>query len=211
MKKERKPKPVERAIGTLVSLVLMFSAAGAVWAWNQAQKPGGSHSPAVRRVVSVLSTLDAVVPTATPTATLPTPTLFPSPEEMARRVFVLTNAERKAHGVPPVAWDEDLAALARWRAQDMIKRHYYSHYDPVTGHYLAAEKAHRWVSENIDGAYQLRPPFYGRGNVSAQYFVTSWMHSPGHRKNMLNPKWKKLGVGIACGDYKCYAVQEFTP
>ena len=217
MKKERKPKPVERAIGTFVSLALMFSAVGAVWAWNQAQKPGGNHSPLIRRAVSVMSTLDAVVPTLTPTPTQtptpvpPTATPTPSPKEIARQVFVLTNAERKAHGVSPMAWDDHLAAVAQWRAEDMVKRHYFSHYDPVTGRVLAAEKIHGEGSENIVAATGPEPSVGGPNLAWARLFVTSWMHSPEHRENMLNPRWGKLGVGIACGGGKCYGVQVFTP
>lgn len=212
MEKERKPTPVERVIGTLVSLVLMLSAVGAVWAWNQAQKPGGNHSPLVRRAVSVMSTVDALVPTQTPTPTVtprPTPTPLPSAEEIAKGIFMLTNAERKAQGVPLLAWDKNLAAVARWRAEDMVKRHYYSHFDPVTGQPLVAEKIHSSYGENIDTAYQ--PPYGAPDSASSHYFVYRWMHSPRHRKNMLDPRWRKIGVGVACGGGKCYAVQVFTP
>ncbi len=53
------------------------------------------------------------------------------PREIERRIFELTNQVRAEHGVAPLRWDEELAEIARWRAEDMVKRGYFSHNDPV--------------------------------------------------------------------------------
>jgi uncharacterized protein YkwD len=29
-----------------------------------------------------------------------------------------------------------------------------------------------------------------------QHVVEGWMNSPGHRKNILEPRWKESGIGI---------------
>jgi uncharacterized protein YkwD len=48
------------------------------------------------------------------------------------------------------------------------------------------------VGENIGwGTAQLSTP---------QAMVRAWMHSPGHRANILNPSFRDLGVGIVLGD-----------
>ena len=40
--------------------------------------------------------------------------------------------------------------------------------------------------------------------------VQLWMDSPGHRKNLLDPRAKSVGIGMAIGaDGKLYAVQNF--
>ena len=52
---------------------------------------------------------------------------------------------------------------------------------------LAAAK-YRWTAygENV-----------AMGQSSAAHALDSWMHSPGHRKNILNPVYTELGVGYA--------------
>jgi len=41
--------------------------------------------------------------------------------------------------------------------------------------------------------------------------VKEWMKSPQHRKNILNPRWRYLGVGIRmCADRIAYGTQVFS-
>jgi uncharacterized protein YkwD len=64
------------------------------------------------------------------------------------------------------------------------------------------------VAENI--AWEYDSVGYTTGAL-ARAFVTGWRHSPGHRKNMLDPYLEEIGVGVArsakTGHY--YAVQDF--
>ena len=39
--------------------------------------------------------------------------------------------------------------------------------------------------------------------------VNSWMNSPGHRANLLNPNWRCLGVGVSSRRGRTYATQKF--
>jgi uncharacterized protein YkwD len=52
--------------------------------------------------------------------------------------------------------------------------------------------AHRWfVGENIG---------YGRGpQASPAGMVKSWMGSTGHRANILEPRFRQIGLGVASG------------
>ena len=50
------------------------------------------------------------------------------------------------------------------------------------------------------------------GNPTPEEVVDSWMHSPGHRANILNKDFKELGVGYCYKDnstYKHYWIQMF--
>ena len=38
-----------------------------------------------------------------------------------------------------------------------------------------------------------------RGGVSPRTMVRLWMNSPGHRANILQPGFRRLGVGVAAG------------
>ena len=47
--------------------------------------------------------------------------------------FSLVNQDRAANGVAGLRFSGALARVAQYRAQDMLNRGYFSHYDPATG------------------------------------------------------------------------------
>jgi uncharacterized protein YkwD len=121
--------------------------------------------------------------------------------------FALVNEDRAAYGLPPLAKDERLMALARWRSADMVNRDYYSHTIPGRSCYrnLCYEQGGdvfrvvndlriAWlvVSENI--TWPGGPD--ERVALNAEY---SLMHSASHRAAILDPDHTHLGVGIAQG------------
>ena len=38
------------------------------------------------------------------------------------------------------------------------------------------------------------------GQTSVEEVMDTWMHSPGHRRNILDPDFKELGIGLAFGN-----------
>lgn len=107
-------------------------------------------------------------------------------------VVALTNAERAAAGLPPLAGDPLLAAAAQAHSADMAARAFYSHTSPEGGEpwhrAAAAGSARRTIGENI-----------ACGQRSAAEVVRGWMDSPGHRANILAPAFTHMGVGFAGG------------
>jgi uncharacterized protein YkwD len=97
------------------------------------------------------------------------------------RVRRVINRHRREHGLEPVRFDRqaNLAALA-W------------------AHYLTAHDAfqHQDMQRIIDitGA-RAAGEMLGRGDVTPRAFGRLWLHSPPHRRVMLNPVYR--GVGIA--------------
>ncbi|GAA0463147.1 CAP domain-containing protein [Streptomyces sp. NPDC046215] len=110
----------------------------------------------------------------------------------AAEVLALTNAERAAAGLRPLAPDPRLTAAAQAHSADMVARSFYSHTSPGGGQpwdrAAAAGCAHRGIGENI-----------ACGQRSAAEVVRGWMNSPGHRANILKPDFTHLGVGFAGG------------
>ncbi|WP_407697595.1 CAP domain-containing protein [Streptomyces corynorhini] len=107
-------------------------------------------------------------------------------------IVALTNAERAAAGLRPLADDARLAAAAQGHCADMADRAFYAHTSPE-GHRpwdraAAAGAAHRGVGENI-----------ACGQRTAREVVRGWMDSPGHRANILAPDFTHLGTGFAGG------------
>jgi uncharacterized protein YkwD len=49
------------------------------------------------------------------------------------------------------------------------------------------------------------------GNVSADQMMTMWMNSPGHRANILNPSFTRIGVGaVRTSSGRWWATQDFV-
>ena len=120
--------------------------------------------------------------------------------------FSLVNQDRAANGVAPLAWSGSLARVAQYRAQDMLNRNYFSHYDPATGQLAFVQLLHLWgipyttAGENI--AWSTNPSMAA---INAMF-----MSSPEHRANILNGAYHRLGVGVAGTGAKTIVVEVFS-
>lgn len=145
-------------------------------------------------------------PATTPTPAQPTtttPSIPPATSLTAdeQNMVDMVNQQRAAAGLKPLTVDLRLVAVARAKANDMQTNHYFDHTSPTYGSpwammQLVGLKV-QWAGENIGG------------NVSVSGAMSAWMQSPGHRANILDPKFTHIGVGAAYGaPYNIY-VQEF--
>lgn len=103
-----------------------------------------------------------------------------------QQVADLVNAERVKAGLTPLAIDSKIEAAALVRAKETETS--FSHTRP-NGSSFSTALTEQGVSfqgsgENI--AWGQRTP---------QEVMTGWMNSDGHRANILNPKFTKIGVG----------------
>ncbi len=117
-----------------------------------------------------------------------------SPEVLTaneRQMLELVNSEREKSGLPPLVPDMRLAELARLKSQDMITNGYFAHQSPTYGSPFDMMKeaaiTYKTAGENLAGAW----------NVERAH--TSLMNSPGHRRNILNPAFTHIGIGIIEG------------
>ena len=123
------------------------------------------------------------------------PTLSASVRASEREVVHLVNAERAKYGLAALSEDWELSRVARYKAQDMRDRHYFDHTSPTYGSPFDMIRAfglhYRSAGENI--AYGYRTP---------EAVVQAWMTSSGHRANILNASYTRIGVGyVASGNY----------
>lgn len=111
----------------------------------------------------------------------------------------LINAERAAHGVRPLRLDKRLGRAALRHSRDMVANSYFAH-ESRSGAGFSARIAStgwmngrsRWnVGENLA---------WGSGALATpRAIVDAWMHSAGHRHNMLQPRFHVIGIGIRAG------------
>jgi len=120
------------------------------------------------------------------------------------QVLELVNAERAKHGLSALSWDNSLADVARAHSRDMAARGFFSHNNPdgktPFDRIKAAGISDGSAGENI-----------AAGQKNPEEVVDAWMNSAGHRANILNASFKKLGVGYVVSNqgYKTYWTQNF--
>jgi uncharacterized protein YkwD len=138
------------------------------------------------------------------------------PRELERRIFQLTNEARHKNGLPTLDWDNSLLVKARDKSDDMLINNYFSHTNPE-GKTLkdrfheekpASYKTISQIGENIYMGARL--DYSTDIKTQARLIVDGWMTSPGHRRNILDPRYTHLGVGVAAKDKMCYATQVFA-
>lgn len=111
-------------------------------------------------------------------------------DALQQEVLAHLNAQRKAHGLSPFKLAARLDTAAQGHACDNAARRSISH-DSSDGGTLKtrlrkAGYKFRAAAENT-----------GRGFGSGARAVEWWMNSPKHRDNILFPRVKEVGIGIA--------------
>ena len=130
------------------------------------------------------------------------PTATPMDQDaFEMKVVRLVNEERIKAGLAPLEADPGLMQFARERSEDMVKRGYLGHNDPVTGQYLGGN--------NWENATQLLRTI-NLASENTRRAVSNWMKSPGHKQNILLANTKRTGVGIAIGNSYIIVTQVFS-
>ena len=121
----------------------------------------------------------------------------------ATELMRATNEDRAHQGLGPLKWDPALARAAQRHAEWMIRQggglsHQYSgEADLVTR--VGQQGAHfRVVAENL--AVAPNP-----GAVENE-----WMHSPPHRRNILDARLNEVGIGLIRQGGNLWAVEDFS-
>lgn len=128
--------------------------------------------------------------------------------EIEQMIFSKVNEERSKAGVAPLSYNNTMQKYARIKSKDMGDRKYFSHEDP-SGQLITAKMKADGVSYSAWGE---NIAYIGgqSGNASlANQFMTNWMNSAGHRKNILSSNFKSIGVGVYKIGNTYYATQEF--
>ncbi|MFF7974258.1 sigma-70 family RNA polymerase sigma factor [Streptomyces sp. NPDC007905] len=153
---------------------------------HPAKKSASSAAPSARSTRSASST----------------PQVRPTPSDTVAQVVELVNKERAAAGCGPLTEDAQLEKAAQGHSDDMAARNFFDHTNPDgadPGRRITAA-GYRWSTygENI-----------AQGQQTPQAVMDSWMHSPGHRANILNCSFKEIGVGVHRGSGGPWWTQDF--
>ena len=158
----------------------------------------------------------------------PEPKLSGKTKGVERFIGIYTNQERTSRNMPELRVDEELATIAREHSIDMVDRSFFSHDNPSgedpteranrnryastkelgSGYFMTgiAENIGKMPTGNVEGiGYVADTP-----ESIAKAHVDSWMESPGHRQNILDPRYDTLGVGVAFDGQFYVATQNFN-
>ncbi len=108
-------------------------------------------------------------------------------QTLREEMLTLINRERAAAGVKPLTLDDKLCQAAQVRAQELVQS--YSHTRPDGRRCFTAMQeagvSYRAAGENI-----------AAGQVSVAEVMEDWMNSDGHRANILDTGYGRVGIGF---------------
>lgn len=115
------------------------------------------------------------------------------------QVCELVNQVRAENGLPAMRLSARLSNVAQNHASDMFTQGYFSHKN-----LLGESSFDRMKKEGI--TYMAAGENIAKGQHTPEAVMMSWLKSPGHRANILSPKFSKIGIGFR----QSHWVQDFT-
>ena len=121
--------------------------------------------------------------------------------EIRKATLCLLNVERRARGRPRLRSDGELAKAARRYSATMVRQGFFDHVSPSGStlgsrvragtRYLEGPVSKWSLGENLAwGSRELATP---------KEIVRSWMRSPGHKRNILDRRFRHVGIGVVLG------------
>ena len=117
-------------------------------------------------------------------------------------LLAMLNAVRSEHGLAPLSMNGVLRGVARGHSRDMALKGYIGHGSTDGGSFFT--RMSRVVSrgtltgENVAAA------------VDPVRIHAAFIHSEGHLKNILDPAFRRVGVGVATAGRLLIATEDFT-
>lgn len=107
------------------------------------------------------------------------------------------NRVRAAHNVRTLRLDTRLSKAAMAHTKDMVENRYFAHDSRDGSRFSSRIKKTGWMRNRSSWSVGENLGWATGTLATPAAMVDAWMHSPGHRKNMLDPKFRVLGVGVA--------------
>lgn len=104
-------------------------------------------------------------------------------------VVTKTNEERLKAGLQPLSYNEKLSDAARRKAANMISENYWAHNSP------SGKSPWVWFKD-AGYTYLFAGENLAKDFGSTDRMVNAWMASPTHRDNIVNAKYKEIGIAV---------------
>lgn len=169
-----------------------------LWQKRLHERFGGFSSPFVQTLAA------SAIPKTTAAARVPAAqsgAAAPVLSAVERAVLERINAVRGRHGLRVLRVSRELTAAARHHSSEMVRRGFFAHNSANGSSFdrrIRRFYRFRSAGENIA---------YGCPDLSASQALELWMNSPPHRRNILDGRWREIGIGTvhaasAPGEYE---------
>ena len=105
------------------------------------------------------------------------------------KILELMNEKRVQAGLKPLTMDNTLLQVARYKSNHMIQYNYFDHTNPD------GTKWTTWL-QTIGYKYNTTGENIAYNTYDPVKLFEQWWNSQGHRENMMNPSYTKVGVGV---------------
>lgn len=136
-------------------------------------------------------------------ATLPTNYSINVQASAEEKILELMNEKRTEAGLEPLTIDNTLVQVARYKSDNMIQNNFFSHTNPD------GTKWTNWL-QTIGYKYTTSGENIAYNTYDAVELFNQWWNSPGHRANMMNASYTKVGIGVIQGNGKYMGTQTFS-
>lgn len=119
-------------------------------------------------------------------------------DERAAFLLNLINQERAKAGLNSLIWNSRLESFAQGYATEMGEHGFFSHVSPISGSFqerakVLFDQGFTFVGENLARVNNI-------GSFTTEALLSSihnsFMNSPTHRDNIMNPNWTSVGMGF---------------
>lgn len=115
-------------------------------------------------------------------------------------VRCLLNRKRENHGLRPLGKSRRLKRAAQRHNSYMQNHSCFAHECPGEPSVLSRLKRVKYIVGGLRSwAYGENIAYGGSHLGKPKAIVRAWMHSPGHRHNILNPDFREIGIGFSRG------------
>lgn len=128
--------------------------------------------------------------------------------QVEQLIYSKVNEQRAANGLSQLSYSNTMEKYARIKSKDMGKNNYFDHKD-LNGNLITVKMQNDGVSYNTWAENIAYISGVSDANALADQFMTNWMNSDGHRKNILSINVDSIGIGVYKIGNKVYATQEF--
>lgn len=130
--------------------------------------------------------------------------IVPAADNLAQvrsATLCLLNAERKSRGLGRLSSNRELGKAARRYSANMVRGRFFAHVSPVGSTLSSRVRGGTTYLRGSVRSWSLGENLaWGSGEASTPTkIMRSWMNSPGHRRNILNRRFRHVGIGVVTG------------
>jgi uncharacterized protein YkwD len=115
---------------------------------------------------------------------------------LARASVCLINNRRTRRGLPRLRINNRLSRAAKWHTHDMVRRSYFGHVSRRGRDVVDRLYGARYLGGRISWAVGENLAWGSGDRGTPRQIVRAWMNSPGHRRNMLDRRFREIGIGV---------------